>query len=309
MLFVWTNGQKAVFGLLWDINAGQLGLLKDKVYCATLSNKCSVNRYTLAQNFGVYDYYNAFLDSDKFAFDHYFYNWNEDSLSEKLKSDFNNSESKNRWVLLTIEPFPLEESTDLLQEIADHRYDSNIETVCKTINNSKNAVFVRWGHEMENVTGRYPWAVTDASKFIAAYNHFVSTCKQHTPNAYYVWSPVGDKKAIDYYPSAFNVDYVGVSLYVHPDFEQDYYKRIRSFTEIFGEKYKWIKKLEKPVIIAELGIINDPFLQKYWWYNASKNFDKFPLLKSIIYFNAIDTEGVWGEYKRPDWKISESNLF
>lgn len=292
----------AIKGLLWDVNVSSVKLVKDRIYCSVYPDKCFVDSSNLAVNFGIYDFSGGFGDSEKIAIDHFFLNWTDAEYINNLPNTFSMSGENDRWVLLTVEPFGNNDET-LLTDVVSGVYDANVKDICITLNTSPNPVFVRWGHEMERVTGRYPWATNDNSDYINAYNYFVETCKTYTDNAYFVWSPAGNEGLENYYPKNENVDYIGLSLYIYDDFERDYYGYIRNFEDAFSERYDRVKNYGKPIMISEFGIYGSQDLQKYWWYNAQKDISKFPQLKTIIYFNAVDTPGVWEGYDTPDWTV------
>jgi cellulose synthase (UDP-forming) len=299
-VFIYKMGPIAINGLFWDLNKSQIELKKDILFCKLNSTECKLkapNQNGNSVNFGVYDFNGTFGDN-LLAFDHYFFDWNNKDFISSLDNLFSESVQKNRWVIITIEPYPINQN--LFAEITTNEHTNAVNSICQSINNSPNPVFVRWGHEMERVTGRYPWATENKKNYIDAYNYFVNTCKAQTTNAYYVWSPAGEANSNDYWPGAENVDYIGLSLYINKEFELDYYKKVRSFDEAFNERYYRFDKYGKPIIIAELGVNTD---QMAWLYNAQKNFVKYPLLKTVLYFNAIDTQGVWQNYKTPDWSI------
>jgi beta-mannanase len=304
LIFILLNFNKAVKGLFWNVNKYQLKLFGDRILCTIASEKCNIDATSLTVNFGIYDFSHTFESNDKIAMQHHFVDWTSNEELESLGSLFLSASEKNRWVLLTIEPYPNDPADNTLTETTTGTHDTQIGTICSHINNSPTPVFVRWGHEMENITGRYPWATEHTKSFVAGYNYFVSKCKSYTDNAFYVWSPAGHYNLADYWPGPANVDYVGASLFIYDEFEYDHYGRIRTFDEAFGERYEYIKVYEKPIIISEIGIHGSETLQKYWWYNASKALYKYALLKTIVYFNGIDTEGVWKGYDTPDWTIS-----
>lgn len=299
-LFTYRMAIPAIKGLFWDVNASQAKFQSDKVFCRLNPDKCRLTNRNV--NYGVYDFNNTFTDSE-IAIDHYFFDWNDEEFINKLPEVFNNSAEKNRWVMLTVEPFAI--TDDLFGEIKNHQHDDRIKRICTVLNDSPNPVFIRWGHEMERVTGRYPWAVNNPSEFIEGYNYFVNECKSFTSNAYYIWSPAGENNATLYWPGPENVDYIGLSLYIYDQFEYKNYSRVRSFNEAFAERYDRVKGYNKPIIIAELGVNKD---QKAWFYNAEQDYNKYPLLKTIVYFNAIDSDGVWENYPTPDWSI-DSKIF
>jgi beta-mannanase len=299
----------AVSGLLWNVSAYKVELQKDKLYCAIRPHSCVVEKKeTSTVNFGIYDFNNTFFTNPHIAIDHYFFEWNDTVFVDNLTEIFEKSGRNNRWVLLTIEPYPNEDDTSLLLSVKKGEYNNQIQRICKSIDHFETHVFVRWGHEMEHTSGRYPWAAFAPGDFIDGYRTFVRECRKVTENAFFVWSPAGDTGLEMFWPGKDYVDYIGLSLFIYSAFEKDYYGHIRSFDEAFSERYKRVKKFNKPIIIAEFGINEPPKIQRFWWYNASKSFADYPLLKTIVYFNAQDTDGVWQGYTTPDWSIS-SDIF
>jgi beta-mannanase len=307
-LLIYTRGYQSLQGLLWGINHGRIGYLFDQGFCRIKGTEnCLINFDELSVNFGVYDP-NSRMEKNIFiALDHYFLNWNDIEFISNLKSFFIESQNKNRWIMLTVEPWHDHKFTDknLMKDIYEGKYDHNIKRICSEIKKSLSPVFLRWGHEMENVTGRYPWATENHQDFIKAYNHFVKTCKDITDNIYFVWSPVGNSNLSLYWPEEKYVDYIGLSLFVYPDYEKRNYGYIRNFEQIFREKYERVKKLKKPIIIAELGITGDDKFISIWWYNALKNICKFKELRTIAYFNSKDSPEAWNDYDTPNWTLKE----
>ena len=218
-----------------------------------------------------------------------------------------------RWLMITVEPWAHAPATHdtktLLQDARAGRYDAQIDEVCSDIATVQAPLFLRWGHEMETPTGRYPWAQHNSAGYIAAYRHFVERCRRQTTRPFYVWSPRGDDGLDRYFPGADVVDYVGLSVYSLPAWEWNHYGRRLTFAENFGEKYERVKKYDKPVMIAELGVQSGSPDKDRWIAEALAAVDAFPLLKTVVYFNATDSAGAWDDnYGVPDWHISPDHF-
>lgn len=266
-------------------------------------DSCKISLESSGVNLGVYDPDHGFDNKEKVAIDHYYFQWN-DYANDEMLDELKQTSQKNRWALITIEPYPFEEKSALLEEVIDGVYDEVITTMCGDIHEYAQPVFVRWGHEMENVTGRYPWASQDSEGYIKAYKYFVDRCRSVADNVYYVWSPVGNKELVNYWPGKEYADYVGLSVYEYPEWDMHYFKKERSFDEILSEKYELVEGYDRPIMISEFGVTGSPEYQRSWLAAGAKLLSSFPMLKSIIYFNATDTEGVWGEdLATPDWSI------
>lgn len=293
------RGKQAVQGILWGLPIETLHQSEDEEGLVETDVRL-----------GVYDPNEKFASSENFAVEHEFISWKKfDALT--LRNFLQTTTDRNRWPLLTIEPNPREENgllrDTLFSDVVAGKYDSVIDDICGEIGKLDKPVFIRWGHEMENVTGRYAWAQDDASKYILAYQYFVTKCRSSVSSAYYVWSPVGNNNLKNYWPGREYVDYVGVSVFIYPEWENLHYGRVRTFREIFTEKYNLVKDFDRPVMIAEFGIAGEKTAQQKAILQAIRDVKDFPLLKIVSFFNAIDTPGVWGEdMSTPNWDIDSA---
>jgi cellulose synthase (UDP-forming) len=260
-------------------------------------------------NFGVYDPGGQF--ELPLAIQHVFIRWDANAPGD-LALALASAARQGRWPLVTVEPWPRQSDAlaigRLFPDIVDGRYDGAIAAICRDIATFAKPVFVRWGHEMEYVTGRYPWAQADAAGYIRAYRHFVDTCRGVTDNVFYVWSPAGNRELSNYWPGTVDgpqyADYVGLSVYAYPDADVAEYGTVRSFDEIFAEKYRRVEGFRRPVMITELGVTGGSAHQRAWMQDALESFNRYPLLKSVVYFNAVDSRLAWSPaLKVPNWQI------
>ena len=108
------------------------------------------------------------------------------------------------------------------------------------------------------------------------------------------------------------VDWIGLPVFGFPERDLDLYGSLRSFSEIFEEKYERVRVYRKRVIIAELGVAGEPKYQESWikqLYRDLSDTERFPLLKSIVYYDSMDHAGAWEErYSVPDWRIHQTIL-
>jgi beta-mannanase len=264
-------------------------------------------------NFGVYDPEGECQRADWIAIEHLFISWAAFRPGDLLRQ-LGVIGSKGRRPLITIEPWCdqaiTSQPSELLDDVTKGKYDRRIQEMISEIAAFRDLVLLRWGHEMENVTGRYPWASHDAGLYQEAYRHFVDISRRYARNVIYVWSPVGDKGLARYWPGEAYVDCVGLSVFEFPAFDQGYYHRAaRSFHDQMAEKYARVAKYEKPVVISECGVTGSAEYQMSWLQGALQDAGNYPLLRALIYFNAKDTPGVWGkEYTTPDWRINGRGL-
>jgi beta-mannanase len=309
-LMIYLKGYQALRGILWGwgFHQGRLGYLLDHITCRVGGiDNCVVGYDELTVNFGAYDPGGRMAENSFIAIDHYFVDWNDSKFIDKLHAKFLETDRRNRWTMLTVEPWSRHGDTgeNILEIIKDGEYDRQINQICSQVDKSPQPVFIRWGHEMENLIGRYPWSTENHQDFIKAYNHFVETCREATDNGYYVWSPTGNINLVSYWPDEKNVDYIGLSLFVFPEYEKRNFGYVRHFEQIFQKKYDLVKNYNKPVMIAELGITGDKNFAFIWWSNALKNLNKFNQLLTIVYFNAKGHPNVWKGYSPPDWTIKD----
>lgn len=274
-------------------------------YDAWIGITADTEKSSFQANIGIYDPEKSFASSTSIALEHIFIQWNSFDIHD-VESDLKNIIYANRWPLVTIEPFSrnAKGSSTLINDVVSGEYDSAIKKLCGVFAKVNHPLFVRWGHEMEIVNGRYPWATYDFENYIQAYRRMVGLCRSIYSETYFVWSPAGDPKLTKYWPGGEYVDYVGLSVYEYPLWDESYYGHDRNFREIFDEKYTLVSIYKKPIMIAEFGVTGSPQFQKEWLYGAFQVFDEYPLLKTVIYFNSKDHAGVWGkDLPIPDWRI------
>ena len=261
-------------------------------------------------NYGVYDFYQRFSKARGVAIEHTFVSWLSSDSSEAINSSFAYAKGGNRWLMITIEPFAVEgRRSQLMGDIVDGAYDSNIAAVCGSIGSLQSSAFVRWGHEMETGDLRYPWSGANGDSYIAAYRHFAARCRAAAPKILLVWSPRGDPGLAKYYPGKAYVDFVGLSVYELPAYDLDHFGKAMNFRDAFTPKYNRVIAFDKPVMIAEMGVSGDPKYQARWMADFFRSAQNYPLLRTAVYFNSKDNPGAWPEkYGIPDWTI-DPNIF
>lgn len=304
------RGHQALDGITWGLDKYtnlSLGVYKlcglQNFVHLKQPSFCKIDFEKSKVNLGFYDPAKQYDKAHYVAIDHYFVSWlNVDSSA--LLEQLNETAMKNRWPMITVEPWAKGSGDTLFTDITSGLYDGEISHVCQNISAFGKPIFIRWGHEMDKVTGRYPWAKNDNAGYISAYKYFVSNCRSLTKNTvYYEWSPIGDQNLDAYFPGKEYVDIIGISVYSYPKYDLKNYGRVRSFNELFGEKYERLKKYNMSIMIAEFGVTGGIKNQKSWLLEAYHSFDNFPLLKTIVYFNKKDSENVWPDFPTPDWSL------
>ena len=266
------------------------------------------------ESLGAYDPGASLASSTSLRSDHYFVSWDKNTQwvagldqHQALVQGLANTQARGRQPIVTLEPWTGAgmSSSSLLQDVVAGKYDANIQWACNDLKSYPGTVIVRWGHEMEHVTGRYPWATNDSGAFIQAYRYFVDRCRALAPNTSYMWSPTGNRNLAPYWPGSSYADYVGLSVYDYPDWEVSYYGYNRSFHENFSERYGYVAGFGKPIIIPEFAATGATQVQ--WLRDALADMANFPLLQAAVFFNAKDPVG-WGNLPAPDWRVDPALL-
>jgi endoglucanase len=250
--------------------------------------------------YGAYDPEGRFSSSERISVDHVFLRWDAYDRGW-LRSAYDHARARNRWLMVTIEPWTRSGDT-LFDDITAGVYDKDISPVCADLGSLQAPLFVRWGHEMEDVTGRYPWARDDADGYIRAYRYFVDHCRKSVEHGYFVWSPVGKPQMSRYYPGSDYVDYVGLSVYGLQERDFDRFGPLY-FDDQFRISYTVASVYGKPVMITELGIQGDEDYRRVWLAQLEQSRRNFPLLRLAVYFNAKAPEPLPGGNGMPDWRI------
>lgn len=271
----------------------------------------------LAVEVGIYDPHRTFDKAGGVRIEHVFVDWNRSS--RVTRDGLRAAARKKRDLILTLEPFPESRSARARERLADDilagAYDSRLQSHCGALAEAPVRVFFRFGHEMDFNNGRYAWSGLESQKFIAVYRHAVGVCRRSAPMIVAMWSPGGDPDLMKYYPGKDVVDAVGLSLFGLQPWDDIAYGRPRSFAEAFGEKYRLVSGLQKPVFISEFGVCGDSRYKAQWLSGAfRRGQEDFPLLKGVVYFNDREPyrwKSVSGprrtkpscDMELPDWRL------
>ena len=212
--------------------------------------------------------------------------------------------SRGRMPLITIEA---QCGGDVLQNVATGKCNGELDVIAAQLRAYGGPAIIRWGHEAEN--RRYPWGGKSPEKYIRAYRYVVSYLRSHSPRQklYFCWSPVGNANCVAYYPGDSCVDYVGCSLYWTRALAHAYHTTDGSFRNLFAQKYSTLARFGKPIVIAECGVSAKDD-QTSWLAGMRQSVAAFPLLCTIVYFNAPDS-CAWVNWTKPDWSLRDANLW
>ena len=256
--------------------------------------------------YGVYDPEGRFSISDRIAIDHVFIPWYAYDR-EGLRSAYHRAAARNRWLMVTIEPWSRTSASGrsdatLFDDITAGVYDQDISGICADLGALQAPLFVRWGHEMEVVSGRYPWAQSDGDGYIRAYRYFVDRCRKSVKRSYFIWSPKGEPQMSRYYPGSDYVDFVGLSVFGLQERDFDQFGALY-FDDLFGTSYTVASSYGKPIMIAELGVQGNEDYRREWISQLARSRRKFPWLRLAVYFNAKEPVLLPGRNALPDWHI------
>jgi endoglucanase len=205
--------------------------------------------------YGAYDPNNVLSEQKSISIEEVFFQWNIDS--KNIQTAANQIDASGRIPLITLEPWPdtnLPSSDNLLVDIKNGLYDKTITNICSGLS-QKTLTWIRWGHEMEVTTSRYPWAGKNPQDYISAYQHVVTTCRQANPEVKFIWSPAGQNNLKNYWPGGNYVDYIGLSVYSFDQWDNNNYGYQRNFSQVFSPEYNLVKSYNKPIIVAEYFLI------------------------------------------------------
>jgi endoglucanase len=234
------------------------------------------------------------------SIDNRFIPW--EKTSDVFAKNLDDIISKKRKPMVTIEPWGIVEGEEFsFLNIQKPFYSDVIHNICKSVQQRGKKVILRWGHEMEQVGSRYPWASIDSEGYKSAFKFWVDTCRTETQLVEYMWSPAGQQNLINYYPGPEYVDIIGLSTFGYPEYEQKEFDKKLTFEDTFNERYKRVEKYGKDVYLAEFGVAGDEKYQKSWMTQAKKVILdplKYPNLRGVIYFHGGD-EKPWVEGINP----------
>src|SRR6185312_11200836 len=123
----------------------------------------------------------------------------------------------------------------------------------------------------------------------------------------WVWSPAGNGDAPQFYPGDSYVDFVGLTVLSNKAWDLSVGATdALSFDELFGPKYATVAPFGKPIVIAEFGAASDSAgRQAAWLQDAYASFARYPLLRGVVYFNAMNAPNTWTG-TTPDFRIPPS---
>jgi len=205
-------------------------------------------------------------------------------------------------VNLQFTPKKGDETTNLLAQIANGKYDDGIRnfiTGLDHVERKGQTIWVRTLHEMNG--DWYPWAINyrgngnSIADFKAAYNHVAGMVRPHGVkmqlnfNASDQGNGKGDMDWNAIYPGDKNVDKIEFTVY--NTYHMDGHKEWREFSDIVKDAYRRAKKLgagNTPFGISETGTTADPDKLGHkgqWFETLAHDIKKdFPKINEVTFF-------------------------
>lgn len=260
---------------------------------------------------GIYDpdkRYKKVKRQRQLAYEHVFIPWHSfDTVEFQERVAY--ARKRRRAMMVTVEPWTkapnwVDGAENLFSDILKGEFDEEITTVCTEVSVIKGKPLVRWGHEMEEVTGRYPWARHDSAGYISAFRYFVERCSTIARKAKFVWSPIGHEPLPEYYPGDKYVDVIGIPVWGYQKADRLWYGHDRTFKEAVRTKYERVSGYKKPVVIAEIGVNGSRKYEKKWLSSFKEAKEAFPRLTAMLYFNMREPSEWPSGLGKPDWRVN-----
>lgn len=277
----------------------------DRPVIGTIASLPVVALPTDRRFFGVYDVQDRAFEQRPLDAEHDFIPWDRPGDITRFIAS---ARLKQRAPLVTIEPWTTAspDSRNVLLDTARGSNDATIRADARAIKaQDPQVVIVRFAHEME-LTGNYPWAIANPSLYIQAYRHYVDVFRSEgVTNVRWMWSPAGNGDSPRFYPGDDYVDFVGLTVLSNKAWDLAVGATDAvPFAEMFEVKYRTVARFGKPIVIAEFGAANDSQgRQEAWLRDAEAAFARYPLLRGVVYFNAMNAPNSWTG-STPDFRVS-----
>jgi hypothetical protein len=176
-----------------------------------------------------------------------------------------------------------------LAAIARGEYDFYIVPWARAAAEYRKPIFLRFAHEM-NDPYRYPWGPQNGNRpeeFVAAWKHvYLIFQKMGANNVLWVWSPHVSMPWFEYYyPGPEFVDWIGVGVLNYGTVAS--WSRWWSFHQILEKAYPSLLRMNKPIMITELGTLvaggDAPEWYRQAFYHIDHTYSRG--VRALILFN------------------------
>ena len=199
-----------------------------------------------------------------------------------------------------------------LAAIIDGRYDDYIRGFARGVKSARGPVMIRLMHEMNG--NWYPWGGTtngnSPAQFVAAWRHVHGLfAEEGATNVTWVWSinhesvpSTNANRFAAYYPGDAYVDWVAASGFNWGSASP--YSTWRTFDQRYRKPLAYLKTLRKPVMLAELGTVEQGGSKATWITDAYAQIrTRHPEIKAVVYYNSLEK----GPKLVQDWRITTSS--
>ena len=254
--------------------------------------------------FGVYDPEGAFSGDPVVSIEHLFLPWEGVDLDTLNIADAY-ARDRGRTLLVTIEPWiwgAPPRPDDLRNDVLSGRHDATMRAVCSVLETLQGPVTVRWGQEMDNPNGHFPWSMWQPADHIEAYRRMVEVCRSVAPGLQYMWSPAGEEGMEAFYPGDDVVDSIGLSVFGLQEYELAQFGVAQGYSDMLGPRYDRAVTFGKPIIVAELGYLGDADYIADWNDSVRRPDDRFSELVAVVYYNRKEVYPWPDGFGLPDWR-------
>lgn len=218
-------------------------------------------------------------------------------------------DARGHDAIVTLEPWPYEgEQVNVLEKVLAGGYDKEIGMVIDALAALEHDSFFRWAHEPEIPVERYPWQLQEPALYIEAFRYVARMVHARSPRTRMVFGPTGDKGLRNYYPGDEAVDVISLCIYGLPDKDIDDPNQQESFSTIVQRKLDRVSIFEKPVLVAEFGVMGTEEYKLPWVLEAADALNVRPRIIGASYFNRVDVDGAWGGIAPPQWAIQPATF-
>jgi len=255
---------------------------------------------------GVYDPDAVFERREDIQIEHIYVPWIGLDLSSLDDAD-DYAHDRGRNLQVTVEPWSWDlrrrvGAEQLKSGIFSGRYDDNMATICRKLGTLESDVTVRFAHEMNHHSSRYPWAGWPPEEYVRAYRRMIGVCRSVATGLRYMWSPLDADQFYDYYPGRDFVDVIGFSVFGYQRYDRHEFGRDRTFAEILKPGYDLAVNFCKPIVVAELGYTGDADYIARWDQSLRAAKADFPALTGIVYYYEKEVYPWPDGFGRPDWR-------
>jgi len=205
---------------------------------------------------------------------------------------------------------PTKQSKYRLNAITSGRYDAYIRQWAIDIRTLGGPVMLRPMHEMNG--NWYPWCGTvngnSPKEFVKAWRHIHDIFEDEgATNVTWVWSinhvSVPDHKNnvySVYYPGDEYVDWTSISGFNWGTTSR--YSNWQPFMHWYERPIKYLKRIEKPIIISEFGSVEKGGKKDAWIKDAYKRVRALSKVRGVIYYDSIERSTT----STQDWRVNSS---